>query len=255
MKNMTSYLQKNFINRCKNNPSYSLRSFAKFLNVSPSMLSDILYGKRIVTSRMRNKIGLAMGLCPEDISNFTCAEHGNKHNKKVIAKESTSKKKLALDSFYIISQWHHYALLQLIKIEGKNFSTQLAAKRLGLKSIDVEISLKRLLNIGVLIEGENMPFEDTTKGATTHLEDGFTNEALKRFQVEALKKAIESINQDPIEYRDNTSMTMAIDKKQVQYAKNKITEFRRNLTQELEQTETPDEVYQLLISFTPLTKL
>ncbi len=38
------WLREQFVDRCKRNPSYSLRAFAKFLQKDPSSLSKILPG-------------------------------------------------------------------------------------------------------------------------------------------------------------------------------------------------------------------
>lgn len=45
------WLQRQFAERCKKNPRYSLRAFARFLSMDPSSLSQILSGKRSVSKK------------------------------------------------------------------------------------------------------------------------------------------------------------------------------------------------------------
>ena len=47
--NFQTCLRNELERRCKANPAYSLRAFAKFLGVDPSFLSKVLSGKREVT--------------------------------------------------------------------------------------------------------------------------------------------------------------------------------------------------------------
>jgi len=54
------YLQNTLIERTSSNPSYSLRAFAKHLNIEPSALSKILNGKRRISKKMFTKISLKL---------------------------------------------------------------------------------------------------------------------------------------------------------------------------------------------------
>ena len=65
------------------------------------------------------------------------------------------------------------------------------------------------------------------------------------------KKAIKSLENDPIHTRSMTSMTMAIDPKKIKQAKELIDEFEINLSEFLEHGKKK-EVYQLCISLFPL---
>src|SRR3984957_9168996 len=49
-------LQRELLLRCERNPQYSLRSFAKSLQIDPSTLSQILRGKRSITASLLQKL-------------------------------------------------------------------------------------------------------------------------------------------------------------------------------------------------------
>ena len=242
---MVHHLQNVFIQRCRTNERYSLRAFAKSLSIPPSSLSEIMNEKRPITKRLSLKLGKALNMSSEHLEAFNTKDE----------RTETECHQFALDSFYIISEWYHYGLLQLLRTKDfENDSTWIAA-RLGVTPLQIEVAVERLKRIGIIKENEKGELEDITKGQTSHLKSNFTSEQLKGFQIEALEKAIESLKKVPIEFRDNTSMTMAINKDAIPYAKEEIKKFRRKLTKKLETFGEPDEVYQMAISLTPLTDI
>jgi hypothetical protein len=50
--------------RAKKNPGYSIRSFARFLELEPSSLAQILSGKRKLTDKMCQRLGKRLGYGP-----------------------------------------------------------------------------------------------------------------------------------------------------------------------------------------------
>jgi uncharacterized protein (TIGR02147 family) len=254
MNMMIKHIQNIFIERCRSNEQYSLRAYARSLNVPVSSLSEIINEKRPLTKNIRTKIGLALNMSKEQIEAFDIKDNGNK---KISSQDQidTDYRQIALDSFYIISEWHHYGILQLMRtVEFKNDSSWIA-KRLNIEVIDAQTALDRLKRVGIIEVQADGSLNDITMGKTTHLKSDFTNEQLKNFQIKALEKAIHSIKEVPLQMRDNTTMTMAINKKAMPFAKEEIKKFRRQLTKKLEAFGEPDEVYQLAISLSPLTKI
>lgn len=242
---MVQHLQNIFIERCRNNEQYSLRAFARSLSIPVSSLSEILNEKRPITKKLSFKLGTALNMSNEHIEAFNAKEE----------KSEVDYKQLALDSFYVISEWYHYGILQLIKMESFQNDPAWIAKRLGVTSSNVELALDRLIRIGIIEVAEDGSLIDVTDGHTSHLKSDFTNAQLRDFQIKALEKAIHSLKTVPIELRDNTSMTFAMNKKAIPFAKEEIKKFRRKLTKKLEAFDGPDEVYQLAISLSPLTNI
>jgi uncharacterized protein (TIGR02147 family) len=254
MNTMVKHLQDTFIERCRSNEQYSLRAFSRNLNVPVSTLSEIMNEKRPLTKSLRNKIGEALSMSLEQIEAFDAKEHGNSLKSPQEELEENYRQ-IALDSFYIISEWYHYGILQLIKTKSFKNDEKWIAKRLGLEAEQAHIALERLKRVGIIQEQADGSLTDITGGKTSHLKSDFTNEQLKNFQIKALEKSIHALKNIPIVYRDNTSMTMAISKEALPFAKEEIRKFRRQLTKKLETFGEPDEVYQLTLSLTPLTNL
>ena len=248
------YLQDELAERTSRNPNYSLRSFAKFLDISAAALSALLNGKRPITNNMKERIGLKLGLSLEDLKILKARPHGN--TKLQTSPElETSFQQITIDTFAIISEPYHYALLELIKTDGFAWDRKWIAQRLKITVSEVNIAIERLERIGLLEKDESGNLFDTTKGFSTDLREGITSQAQRRFQERSLEHAISSVQTVPIEQRDNTSMTMAINKSDLPKAKAHIKEFRRRFCADLEASPNLDEVYQLTISFVPLTNV
>lgn len=233
-------LQKELTERCAKNERYSLRSFARQVGVPVSSLSSIMSGKRTISSKMKMHLASVMGWSLNDLSPEADSADTNYYS-------------IGLDSFQIISEWYHFAILELLKVKNYKQDPKWIAKALGITVNEVNIAFERLVRVGIL-ERKNGKYKDIANGNTTWNQSYFTTDAKKKLQKTLLEKAIFSLHTVPIEERDNTSMTMAINKKDVAKAKKIITEFRRKFSNILERDQSKvDSVYQLAVAFYPLT--
>jgi uncharacterized protein (TIGR02147 family) len=91
--------------------------------------------------------------------------------------------------------------------------------------------------------------EERLSTADKHL----TTPALRKNQRQLLEKAIDSLENDPIELRSMTSMTTAIDPRRIPEAKEMIRHFNRTLCAFLEGGNRT-QVYNLGIALYPLQK-
>lgn len=57
-------LQQEFMVRCRKNPKYSIRSFARFLETDFSTLAKIMNGKRPLGQKVIQQYGEKLGLSP-----------------------------------------------------------------------------------------------------------------------------------------------------------------------------------------------
>ena len=245
-------LQDQLTSRCAHNPNYSLRSFAKSLDVSPSALSALLNRRRPLTHKMKERLGLKLGLGLSDLKKLKSKPHGNtKLNTDSVIQGSFQQ--ITLDSFAIISEPYHYALLELLKTQNFKWDKKWIAQRLKLTTSEVRFAIERLERVGLLGRDEQGNLFDTTKGFSTDIREGLSSQAQRRFQERSLSQAIAAVQSVPAPLRDNTSMTMAVNAQDLPKAKQMIKEFRRRFCGQMEASLSPDEVYQLTISFIPLT--
>jgi len=238
-------LQEELLKRCQKNPQYSLRSFAKSLGIAAPTLSKILNGKSPITDKMLMRIASSLCLSSEEVEKYLTFSQNKKRKKRVFHQ-------VDLDRFSVISEWYHFALLELLKIKNIEKTPSSLSKKLGLTVNIVKIAFERLERVGLLKmkKGEFVVCQDSN----SFYKGNYTDEALKKLQITWLEKAIERVKDTSLKKRDNTSMTMAISRKDLKFAKEKIKKFRRELSEELESNKNPDSVYQLTVSFFPLIK-
>lgn len=248
------FLQDELAKRCSHNPNYSLRSFAKFLGVSPAALSDLLNSKRPVTVKMKERLGFKLGLSLSELSQLKAKPHGNSKSKTSFNTE-VAFQPIAIDLFSVISEPYHYALLELLKTEDFEQETKWIARRLKITVSQVNIAIERLERVGLLARDTKGYLIDKTNGFRSDIREGLSSEAQRRSLICSHELAIAAIRTIPVEFRDNTSMTMAVNTSDLPRAKQMIKEFRRQFCFDLESNTNLDEVYQINISFVPLTEL
>ncbi|MDD0854691.1 TIGR02147 family protein [Halobacteriovorax sp. GB3] len=239
-----TYLQNELISRCDKNPSYSLRAFAKSLKIEPSALSQIIRGKRKLTKKMTLRLANELDIAPYKTSLYY----------EVSSKPEAPFKELTLDLFEVLSDWYHFAILELMNVSSFSTDPAWIARTLGLTVSEVNISISRLQKLEMLKIDEDGKWHDLTGGKTNLGDPSLTNQAFKRYQRKILKLSEKSLEDTPIQYRDHSGTTMAIDSSKIPEAKELIKEFRRKMGKLLT-GKNEDQVYQLQISLYPLSDI
>jgi uncharacterized protein (TIGR02147 family) len=254
-----SCIQSELDRRIQKNHSYSLRAFARALRLEPGALSQFLSGKRIPSLKASQKILQALDLSVEDRKAFL-SSLVKRHQARGLKRLSPAlrsieieepRKVISADAFRIIGDWYHYALLLLAETEGFKADNRWVASRLGISQMEAKFAFDRLQDLKLLqkVDGK---WRFVDQDITTE-DKSLTTPALKRRQKQVLEKAIEALENDPIETRSMTGMTMAIDPEKIPEAKKLISEFNRKMSKFLE-TGKKSEVYELQISLFSLQK-
>jgi transcriptional regulator with XRE-family HTH domain len=241
------FLKDELSRRVAKNPRYSLRSFAKSLGLSHTTLSLALSGKRPLSRKAALQIAERLGLEPDAAAAFVGSNpQFRQHGMPV------SFQKIELDTFNLISDWVHYAILSLLDTTDAKFEPKWVARRLGIGESAAKMAMDRLVSLGLLHEVEgrwkqsSLPIKVDNKISTV---------ATRKFQRQLLEKAIDSLENDPVEARDFSSVTLTLDPRHLPYAKERIKQFRRELMVELESRGEPKEVYNLTFQVYPLTQI
>ncbi len=248
--NFRSLLQEELVDRCRRNPNYSLRSFARSLKVEPSALSQMINGKRPITEKMKLRLGSALGIGTDQLSKIP--------NSDIAAvaslKNNTEVQKLTLDTFATISDWYHYAILELTHVIGFQSDPQWISQRLGITKSEVNIALERLLRLELLKKDAKGKWIDASEnGELTQLTSAQTSDAARKYQTQLLELSKHAVQEVPLSQRNHTSVTLCFDPGDMSKAIARITEFRRAFARDF-QPKKAKEVYQLQISLFPLTK-
>lgn len=238
------WLQKQFTERCKKNARYSLRAFAKNLELDASTLSQVLSGKRRLSKKGIQNICDKLSVSPKELQLFGLIE-----NKKNEAEENYLQ--VSIDTFAIISEWYHYAILELTYVSGFKADPKWIARKLSITVEEAKSAVERLIRVGLLLE-ENGSLIKSSKKLTNNGTIN-TSGAHKELQKQVISKALMAVDEVPQDEKDITSMTMAIDTKNLDKARLLIQKFRRDLCELLEDGDQ-EQVYNLGIQLYPISK-
>jgi len=238
-------LQEELVSRCRQNPNYSLRSFARALKVEPSALSQIINGKRSITEKMKLRLGSALGLSLHQLEKIPVS-----HNES-----ASSYQQLALDSFAVISDWYHYAILELTYLIDFKPEAAWISRRLGITKSEANIAIERLFRLDLLAQTPTGRWQDTSEnGRLTQISPGLSSDAARKYQRQLLELSMKALQEVPLEKRNHTSAAFCFDTEDLSQAVQAISHFRRKFAEEFQPKKKAREVYQIQISFFPLTK-
>jgi len=232
------------------NPAYSLRAFARDLNLPPHHLSEILRGKRGISERLAAKIAGKLGLTDERSDLFcdlVAARHARSQKARTAARARLAQRQVAqeyepltLDAFKYISDWSHFGILELMKV--KSFRANLAwiATALGVSESTVQAAIERLERLG-LLQREGATWKATHRNIWAGQEA--PSQAVKRFHEQILNKGTKALYQQPLAEREFASVLFAISRDKLPHYKRRLREIVLELDAEIESSGERDDVY------------
>lgn len=241
-----------FFKRQSKNPNYSLRAFAKSLGISHTSLSFIFSGKRDINPKFVSKVVDKLDLNFRQRKLFL-AEHSHTiNNSSSEAEPAEEFNMIDHDKFSMISEWQHYAILTLLETKDFKMDYSWIAKRLGISQMLAKTTIERLFRLKLL--AKNNQGKWFAAGGNIRVNTKKSTTASRKFHQQLIKKGYESLNNDPFEIRNHSSITFAMNPKDIPYAMEKLKEFRLKLSQELEDMSSKDEVYNLCLQLYPVTR-
>jgi uncharacterized protein (TIGR02147 family) len=259
LSNYQHFLNVEFEKRRMRNPRYSLRAFARDLGVAAPKLSEILRGKCGLSEASAKRLAGKLSLSEYDTTIFVhqvLSKHARKKTDREAARNILETLKtqhsfdaMTLETFKVIADWYHFAILEMTEIKGFESDASWVAKRLHLPKLLVKDAIQRLKNVGLLAETAEGVWYQTEEILATPTDIPCTE--INKNHCQILTKAYEALN-DSVEERDFSSVTLAIPESQIDEIKKEIRDFRRKLAQKINEAENKDRVYCLSIQFFPL---
>lgn len=243
-------LNTEFKRRKELNPRYSLRAYAKFLNLDVSILSRMMANKSKVSRKILNKLSVPLSITPEDYQIFE-NEILNESKKSKEKKKNIAIRQLPLEEIKIIQDWYHYVILELTLLDDFEPNSKWISKRLSISELDAELALERLLKLNLLIQNDEGISLATTE-PMSELQDNFKNIAHRKRQKQVLQKAMDAMDLVNFQERDQSAITIALDESLIPEVKERIKKFRRSLANYIDKkSKTKNRVYELSISLFP----
>jgi plasmid maintenance system antidote protein VapI len=241
-----SLVSAELLKRKERNPSYSLRSFARQLRMSPAHLSNLLSGKRKLTLKQASKISDQLGLSPFEREQLLFGSDTNLS----LSRNSIQARILENDQFALISDWYHFALLSLGETNENFADPKKISKKLGISTTEATGAMQRLERMGI-IRIESGRFRQV--GNTLDTARDIPSSAVRKFHQQMCERAKESLENVSVAEREFNSITLAIDATQIRRAKKMMEEFKQKLAAELERGKR-SKVYHLTLQLFPLSK-
>ena len=229
--------------RQASNEFYSRRAFARDLGISSTLFSLILNMKRSVSDELALKIMIISKLPKEEVETLKTG--------MPVAMPSNYEK-IDLDKFALMSSWVHYAILSLLEVKGFRWESAWVAQRLNIKENQACKTMGRLLKLGIIKKNERGRYVQT--GAPIIMENKKSSLAAKRFNQDLIKKALRAMTDLPFETRDLSSTTFTLNPEYLPYAVERIRNFRRSLTRELETLGDQTQVYAITVQLFPISE-
>lgn len=246
MQSPRDFLNEEYRIRKERNPSYSLRSFAKWLQISPAQLSQMLAGKRSFTLKTLKKINDRLDLSPANSQKLiqTLLKQRNLISSSPVKNIGFLKE----DEFRLISDWYHLAILSLTKIKGATADPRWIARHLGIGKDEANQALQRLERLGLL------QLKPTFKqiGEPFEVVSDVPSSAIRKYHKQNLALAMEKIETVDVGLRQFQSISIPIHPSVLKALKKEIDEFLSRAA-ELCETSSATEVYHLNVQLFPVT--
>lgn len=232
------------------NSSFSLRAFARLLEISPASLSEFLNGKRVLSEKMIKKIALKLSLSPSEYTDLTNKINNDKNrtSKTEISLNLKDKVQLQNDQYFLVADWHYYSILCLVETDNFVKDYEWIASRLNTSASKVKECFERLLRLGYLEFDHlgNLHYKDVELQTS----EDIPNTSLKRRHKENFEAATEQLYIDDVAKRDYSFMTLSIDPSQLPEVKKRIRKFQDELESFLEKG-AKKEVYEFCFQVFP----
>ncbi|WP_409479413.1 TIGR02147 family protein [Pseudobdellovibrio sp. HCB154] len=246
MNELTVLLKTEFESRRKKNSQFSLRAFSRWLGLSPAQVSQIMSGKRTITTKSFAKISDKLSLSPFEQKKYMYATKGKQPS------QDQQKKKLAEDQFRLIADWYHMAILSLTRVKEAKSDSRWIAQQLGITVQQANEAMSRLVRLGCLqlkpeFKQIGEPFEVTSDIPST---------AIRKYHQQCLQLASEKIEQVSLEKRQIQSLNFPMSLKTLPKFKILIDTFLDDaLTLTEKSDKQQEEVFQLNVQLIPVTQI
>ncbi len=240
--------------RQRENPQYSLRAYARDLDVHPGTLAKVIKGDRPLPIKFSQNVVNKLKLGPRDRTLFMESLLRRKTNIDLIKIDPLDTRHIVDESNYkVIAEWEHFIVTDLFDLPDFKATTEDIATRLSLTQTRAEVVVDNLIVSGLLTKDRDGRLHRVHASVKTT--EDIKSQALKESHLDTLKLGMKKIEEIEVELRDFSSSAMAIDLDQLLEAKTIIREFRQKMASLLRDGRKKTDVYQLAIQFYPVTNI
>lgn len=238
-------LKQEFLDRKQRRSQYSERAFARDLELSSGFISLLFNRKRSLSPRTGLKIVKKLRWSELKTERFLDSVQKaqfftqKKNDVQKKEREIIPDYEVEMDRFRLISNTHHFSILELIQTR-KIKSVDQIIKKLKLQKTECEVVLSRLIRLN-LIQFDGKCY---TCAKSNRRINGAPSEAIRQYHHQVLELAIDSIESQSFEQRDLKSLTLSLDPQKIKQAKKTLSKFFTDFNKKFGNQEN-GEIYQL----------
>lgn len=238
-----SLVESHYQKRLNMTGSYSIRAFARHLDIDSSLLSKMLRGTRPFTPAIIKKTCERLDLDPYLAAKFTKPLLSDKRWQE-LSEEQTCE----------VSQWYHFAIISLLETEKAFPSIQKISKRLGISMDQTRSAIRILKRNSIIRENKSGELVFSPK-FVSNSNLRHTSEQKMNLQRQFFELAARSIQKTDIEKRQHSGLTVAIDPDLIPELKVRIKEFCCEINDFIDKKKSKKkEVYQMSVGLFPLSE-
>lgn len=214
--------------RVRSNPSYSMRSFARDLNVAPSTLSEILKQKKGISVKKASEIVAALKLPDWQANHFVNLVALNHSRSKAEKEKAKAEIELQKDKIIVgklkentmksLTSTLDLAILECTYLKKFNNTPEWIAEKLKVSIKDIHESVARLQSVGLLKISEDGQWSDLSPFFSSS--DGIPSESIRAFNIDILRTMEKKIINEPINDRIMKSVVFSLEEQHMIEARN-----------------------------------
>lgn len=251
------YLKFEYDLRRARRPAYSMRAFARDLEMSASGFNDFMKGRVGMSESRVQFVSSQLSWTVERTEHFQDllrAKFDKDRGARVSAQTRVKRRlkegsaALTVDEFKMISEWHHLVILELCEIRDHIEAKQIS-KELDISLLQASQAIKRLVKLK-LIEHGDKGYKPTE--VNSHFGEDLPSEAVRSFHSQLLERAQKALQVTPAVERDSQSMIFSVDRKDVAQMSDEIRKAIDDIVNRYAQTKKSDCIQALTFQLFPV---
>ena len=257
LKDPREYLKFEHEMRRARRPSYSMRAFARDLEVSPSSLNDFLKGRVGMSNDRIERIASVLRWSEKRKDHFQDLIAA-KYEKDVGAKLSAQTRirsrlkdgtfGLSVDAFRAISEWHHLVILEICECKDGMDAAGIA-KELSLPATTAQQAVKRLVSLGLLQKSASglKPVE-----SASHFGDDAPSDAIVAFHCQVMQLAQKALQEKPTNEREALSVMFSMNQQDLEKMNAEIKKSVMSIINRYAQSLSKNHIHTVALQSFPI---
>ena len=241
-----------FHERLQRNARYSLRAFARDLDMRGSRLSEVLNSRYGLSPTEARRVAKRLELTDSEVEyfcNLVAGKHARSRAERKVAEmklaQIRSEREYAIvtnGALEALSKWYYLPLIELIQIQGGEGSPELYAKALKISTSEVTSAIRTLLTVGVLVQVDGV-----LKKSERYMEIKSETPAaqVREFHKRILERAISAIDEQGMDKRKTISTIFTLRFEDVKSAREALDQLSDKFIGRFENESDANSVYCL----------